>query len=140
MNKVIFEGCLIEDPKYNRTKSTNVLVSNFRVINTRKYLTSKKESKEEKCFVNVVAWLKIAEICQKKNLQKRDSVWIEGRLQSKSWISSSGERKDSIEIMAESIRITNRRNEYRLLKDDNSEKEEEQTENKEEEVEEKDDG
>lgn len=108
MNKVIFEGCLIEDPQFNRTSTSNVLVSNFRILHKRKYLTSKNEPKEEKCFVNVVAWLKIAEVCKKQNLQRRDFVWIEGRLQSKIWTTKGGDRKETLEIMAESIRITKR--------------------------------
>jgi len=108
INKVLFEGNLTSDPKYNKTTS-NALVVNFRLANYRKYMTSKKEVKEETCFMNVVAWLKIAGICQKQDLRKGDLVWVEGRLQSKPWTTSSGNKRNSIEIMAESIRVTKKK-------------------------------
>ena len=109
MNKVLFEGNLTSDPKYNKANSTDALVTNFRIANYRKYYTSKNETKEETCFMNVVAWLKIAEVCQKQDLRKGDLIFVEGRLQSKPWTTASGERRNSIEIMAESIRITKKR-------------------------------
>jgi single-strand DNA-binding protein len=48
--------------------------------------------------------LKLAEACKAK-LTKGDSIFIEGRLQSKSWKDQKGEQKNSIEILAERIQF-----------------------------------
>jgi len=108
INSVFFEGNLTSDPKYNTTKSSNALVVNFRLANSRKYKTLKDGVKEETCFVNVVGWLKIAKICQSRNLKKGDLVFVIGRLQNRLWQIPSGEKRNSMEVVVESIRIENK--------------------------------
>jgi len=103
INKISIVGNLTKDPDLNTT-TKNVPVANFRIASSRKFRSASGERKEEVCFVNVTAWLKLAEACKAK-LTKGDSIFIEGRLQSKSWKDQKGEQKNSIEILAERIQF-----------------------------------
>lgn len=104
MNKVIIVGNLVADPRLNRTNSSNVAVSNFKIACSRRFKNTKGELKEETCYANIVAWARLAEICD-RNLKKGDAVCVEGELQTKNWESSDGSRKMTTEILAKKVQF-----------------------------------
>lgn len=103
MNRVMIVGNLVADPKLNKT-STNVSVSNFRIACSRKFKNAKGEPKEETCYTNIVAWMKLAEACY-RNLKKGDAVFVEGELQSKNWETSAGDKRTTTEVLAKRIQF-----------------------------------
>lgn len=60
------------------------------------------ERREETEFHRIVAWNKLAELCSQL-LSKGRKVYIEGRLQTRSWESPEGEKRQATEIVAEDM-------------------------------------
>lgn len=116
VNKIFITGNLTKDPDFNTT-TKNVPVANFRIASSRKFKSLNGDRKEDVCFVNVTAWMKLAEAC-KRQLSKGDSVLVEGRLQSKQWTDQQGQNKNTIEILAERIQFLSKEIEEDYQEDD----------------------
>ena len=103
-------GNLTRNPELRYT-STGTSVVSFGVATNREYVPSNSnETVEATEFHNVVAWSKLAELCDKL-LGKGDKVYIEGRLQTRDWQDEqSGKRLYRTEIVAsEMILLTGKR-------------------------------
>lgn len=108
LNKVMIIGRLGRDPEMRYTPSGRPVTS-FSVATSRSWNTSDGERRTETEWFNVVAWSSLAEICN-QYLVKGQQVYIEGRLQSRSWEDDSGKRHSSVEIVAnEMIMLGERR-------------------------------
>ena len=83
VNKVIIIGRLGKDPEVRHLENGNI-VANFSAATSEKYKNKSGESVENTEWHNVVMWGKTAEIAD-KYLKKGDLVYIEGKLQTKSW-------------------------------------------------------
>ncbi len=105
LNKVFLIGNLTKDPELRYTPS-GVAVVNLRLAVNRRYKDKTGEMKEDTCFLTVVAWDKQAEVCN-QYLKKGRPVFIEGRLQSRSWESPDGQTKTALDIRAERIQFLN---------------------------------
>ncbi len=107
LNKVFLIGNLTRDPELRYTPQ-GVAVTNLRVaVNTRFRTKENQEVKKETCFMTVVAWGNLAETCN-QYLQKGKPVFIEGRLQSRTWQDQSGANRSVIEVRAERIQFLGR--------------------------------
>jgi len=102
-NKVFLIGNLTRDPELRYTPG-GVAVVNLRLAVNRKFRDKSGELKEETCFVTVTAWDKQAETCN-QYLQKGRSIFVEGRLQSRSWETTDGQKRSTIDIRAERIQF-----------------------------------
>jgi len=60
--------------------------------------------KKDTCFINVVCWSQIAEVCN-QYLTKGSGVFVEGRLQSRSWQDSEGRKRNVIEVRARRVQF-----------------------------------
>ncbi|MDP2939615.1 MAG: single-stranded DNA-binding protein [Candidatus Omnitrophota bacterium] len=103
LNKVFLIGNLTRDPELRYTPS-GLAVVNLRLAVNRRYKDKNSELKEETCFVTVTAWDKQAEVCN-QYLQKGRPVFIEGRLQSRSWETSDGQKRNVLDVKAERIQF-----------------------------------
>ncbi len=103
LNKVLLIGNLTRDPELRYTPG-GVAVANLRLAVNRKYKDKSGELKEDTCFVTVTAWDKQAETCN-QYLQKGSAVFVEGRLQSRSWETSDGQKRNTIDVRAERIQF-----------------------------------
>jgi single-strand DNA-binding protein len=101
-------GRLGRDPEMRYTPSGRP-VTTFTVASNRSWNTSEGERRIETEWFNVVAWGNLAEIC-KQYLTKGQQVYVEGRLQNRSWDDNEGNKHTSIEIVAnEMIMLSDRR-------------------------------
>ncbi len=107
LNKVLIIGNLTRDPELRYIPQGTAVVTLRVAINTRFKTKDSAELRKETCFINVVAWGNLAEICN-QYLQKGRPVFIEGRLQSRSWQDQSGKNRSTIEIRAERIQFLGR--------------------------------
>ena len=82
VNKVFLLGRLGGEPENRQAGSTTV--SNFTVATSEKFKNQQGEWQERTEWHRVVAWGRLAEIC-KEYLHKGSQVYIEGRLQTRSW-------------------------------------------------------
>jgi len=112
LNKVMVIGNLGADPEMRYTADGTALTS-FRVASSRTYSGRDGERKEETEWFSVVTWQKLAEQCS-QYLQKGKKVYIEGRLQTRSWDTPEGERKYRTEVIAERVLFLDRAGEMPL--------------------------
>jgi single-strand DNA-binding protein len=123
LNKVMIIGRLGKDPEMRYTPSGRP-VTNFSVATSRSWNTSDGERRTETEWFNVVAWGSLAEICN-QYLVKGQQVYVEGRLQSRSWEDSEGKRHSAVEIVAnEMIMLGDRRTSDDPSSDDKSDMDE----------------
>jgi single-strand DNA-binding protein len=59
---------------------------------------------KDTCFVNVVVWAQMAEVCN-QYLQKGKPVFVEGRLQSRSWQGNDGKNRNVLEVVATRVQF-----------------------------------
>jgi single-strand DNA-binding protein len=108
LNKVMIIGRLGRDTEMRYTPSGRP-VTTFSVATTRSWTTSDGDRRKETEWFNVVAWSNLAEICN-QYLTKGQQVYIEGRLQTRRWEDSEGQKHSSTEIVAnEMIMLGDRR-------------------------------
>ena len=106
LNKVMIIGNLGADPEMRYTADGTAL-TNFRVAASRTYSGPDGERKEETEWFSVVTWRKLAEQCS-QFLQKGRKVYVEGRLQTRSWDTPEGERKYRTEVIADRVMFLDR--------------------------------
>jgi len=104
LNKVFVIGNLTRDPE-SRTLPSGQMVSNFGLATNRVWFDANtKEKKQQVEFHNIVAFGKLAEICN-QYLKKGTMAMIEGRIQTRSWQDQSGTTKYRTEIIAEKMQM-----------------------------------
>ena len=108
LNKVMIIGRLGTDPEMRFTPS-GAPVTNFRVATGRQWKDNNGEAHEETEWFSIVVWNKLAEICN-QYLTKGSRVYIEDRLQTRSWDDAqSGEKKYRTEVVANDMIILDSR-------------------------------
>jgi len=103
LNKVMVMGNLTRDPELRYTPN-GTAVANFTVAVSRTFNAATGEKKEETSFVRVVCWTKLAEVCS-KYLTKGRPVFVEGRLQSRSWQEADGKKRNTLEVVAQNVQF-----------------------------------
>ncbi|MBD3360436.1 single-stranded DNA-binding protein [Candidatus Peregrinibacteria bacterium] len=97
VNKVILIGNLTRDPETKETQSGQSITT-FGIATNREWMTSEGENKKSTEFHEIVAWAKLAEICQ-KYLKKGKLVYLEGYLKTRSWENENGEKRFRTEVV-----------------------------------------
>lgn len=97
MNTVQILGNLARDPEVRYT-NTGKAVATFTVAASNTFTSSDGETKEQTAFVNCVAWGKLGESVG--NLRKGNRVFVEGRLQTRSYETQDGQKKYVTEVVA----------------------------------------
>jgi single-strand DNA-binding protein len=110
LNKVMIIGNLGRDPEMRYTPSGKPVTS-FSLACSRSWISSDGERREETEWFNVVAWGNLAEICN-QHLSKGQQVYVEGRLQTRSWEDNNGQRHFRTEVVANEMIILGNRAGY----------------------------
>jgi len=104
LNKVFLIGRLTRDPE-SRALPSGQSVSSFGMATNRVWIKrDTKEKQEQVEFHNIVAFGKLADICN-QYLKKGGLAMIEGRLQTRNWQGQNGETKYRTEIVAEGLQL-----------------------------------
>jgi single-strand DNA-binding protein len=98
LNKVMIIGRLGRDPEMRYTPNGRPVTA-FSVAVNRTWTTGDGDRREDTEWFNVVAWGTLAEIC-KQHLRKGQSVYVEGRLQTRGWEDPEGKKHYRTEIVA----------------------------------------
>jgi single-strand binding protein len=101
LNKVILIGRLTKDPVLRYTQE-QVSVCSFTLAVNRDYKLENGERPTD--FIQIVAWRKLAEICN-NNLKKGRLIAVIGRIQTRSWDDDNGNRHWVTEVIAEEIKF-----------------------------------
>ncbi len=108
LNKVMLIGNLTRDPESRYTPNQNQVCS-FGLATNREWVSESGEKQSNVEFHNLVAWSKLAEICQNM-LHKGSRIYVEGRLQTRDWQSKDGQSRRSTEIIVENMLFLDRKN------------------------------
>ena len=106
VNKVILVGNLGSDPEV-RTTPGGQRVANFRLATSRQWTGQDGQRQEKTEWHSIVAWGKLADICE-RYLQKGKQVYVEGRLETRSWQDKEGQTKYKTEIICETMQMLGR--------------------------------
>lgn len=103
VNKVILIGRLGADPEIRYTPD-GMMIVNFNMATTeqRKDKSGQRVSKTE--WHKIIAFGKLAEICG-EYLRKGKLVYIEGRIQTRSWEDKEGVKRNTTEIIASGLQM-----------------------------------
>ncbi len=110
LNKVTLIGNLTRDPELRYTPQ-GTAVCTFGVATNRQWTTESGEKKEDAEFHRVVAWQKLAEICSQL-LTKGRKVYVEGRLQTRSWTGQDGAQRTTTEIVISDMIVLDSRRDF----------------------------
>jgi single-strand DNA-binding protein len=102
VNKVILVGRLGKDPEVKYTQG-GTTVARFTVATDETWKdkdTDQKQTRTE--WHNIVAWSKLGEICG-EYLKKGRLVYIDGRLQTRTWKDQDGQERKTTEIRADQM-------------------------------------
>ncbi len=100
LNKVILMGRLVRDPELRYTQS-NLAVASFTIAVDR---NRKSEGQPTADFIDIVAWGKSGEFVSQW-FQKGSLIVVVGRLQSRNWEDRNGNKRVSIEVVAEEVQF-----------------------------------
>lgn len=103
LNRVFLIGNLTRDPELRYVPS-GTAVATFTIAVNRVYVTQSGEKKEDTTFVRVVVWARRAEVCG-EYLSKGSPVFVEGRLQSRNWETQDGQKRSTIEVIADNVQF-----------------------------------
>ncbi len=103
VNKVIIVGRLGADPEM-KTVTNGQNVARLSVATSEAWTGKDGQKQERTEWHRIVVWGKQAEHCG-KYLSKGRQVYVEGRLQTRSWEDQQGQKKYSTEIVANTVQF-----------------------------------
>jgi single-strand DNA-binding protein len=101
LNKAMIIGNLGRDPEMRYTPNGQA-VTQFTVAVNRNYKDANGEWKEETEWFRVVAWAALAERTA-EYLRKGRKVYVEGRLQTRTWEGQDGQKHYTTELIANTV-------------------------------------
>lgn len=106
LNRAQIIGNVTRDPEL-RTTATGQNVCTFGIATNMQWNDAQGQKQQRTEFHNIVAWGKLAEICN-QYLAKGRKVYVEGRLQTREWEAQDGAKRNRTEIVAENMIILDR--------------------------------
>lgn len=102
LNKVMLIGNLTRDPELRYTPQGTAVATVSMATNRSWTNADTGEKTEQVEFHRLVAWAKLAEICG-QYLKKGKKIYVEGRLQTRDWTTKDGQKRQTTEIVMESM-------------------------------------
>lgn len=107
LNKAMVIGRLGADPEVRYTQS-NTAVATLSVATTERYKDRNGEQQESTEWHRIVAWGRLAEICQ-QYLKKGSLAYFEGPIQTREWEDKDGQKRYTTEIKALNMQMLDSR-------------------------------
>ncbi len=110
VNKVILIGNLGSDPEVRYTPS-GVPVANFSLATSESWSDRTSGERQERTeWHRLVLWRKLAEIAG-QYLKKGSKIYVEGKLQTRSWDDQSGQKRYTTEVVVNEMEMLDSRGE-----------------------------
>lgn len=103
VNKVIIVGRLGTDPELKAVGNGNT-VARLSVATSENWTDKEGQKQERTEWHRVVVWGKLADLCG-RYLSKGRQVYLEGRLQTRSWEDPQGQKRYTTEVVANTIQF-----------------------------------
>ena len=107
VNKVILVGNLGKDPEVRHLEG-GAVVANFPLATTESYKDKAGQRNEQTEWHNIVVWRGLAEIAE-KYLKKGMTIYIEGKLRTRSWDDKEGHKRYTTEIVGDTFTILSKK-------------------------------
>ena len=109
VNKVILIGNLGSDPEVKYTPN-GAPVANFSLATNESWNDKDGQRQERTEWHRLVLWSKLAEIAQ-QYLKKGAKIYVEGKLQTRSWDDQSGQKRYMTEVVVNDMQMLDSRGE-----------------------------
>lgn len=110
VNKVILIGNLGSDPEVRYTPD-GVPVANFNLATSESWNDRNTGERQERTeWHRLVLWRKLAEVAQ-QYLKKGSRIYVEGKLQTRSWDDQSGQKRYTTEVVVFDMQMLDSRGE-----------------------------
>jgi single-strand DNA-binding protein len=106
LNKAMIIGNVVRDPEVRTTPSGQTVVS-FSIATNFNWTDQQGQKQSKAEFHNVVAWRKLAEIIG-QYVKKGTKIYIEGRLETRSWDDQNAIKRYRTEIVADNMILLDR--------------------------------
>ncbi|MBI4408320.1 MAG: single-stranded DNA-binding protein [Gemmatimonadetes bacterium] len=101
LNKALLIGNAGADPEI-RTTASGSRVASFSLATTRRWTTRAGQDQEKTEWHRVVAWDRLADIVE-RFVKKGERIFVEGRIEYRSWEDQSGQTRYATEIIAQEL-------------------------------------
>lgn len=101
LNRAQIIGNLTRDPEMRQTPG-GIAVASFGVATNFQWTDQSGQKQEKVEFHNMVAWRRLAEICG-QYLRRGSKVFVEGRIQTRSWEGEDGQKRYRTEIVVDNM-------------------------------------
>ena len=103
LNKAILVGNLGKDPEI-RTTPSGARVANFSIATTERYTDKQGQKVDKTEWHKIVMWRGLADVAE-KFLKKGSTVCIEGKIETRSWEKTPGDKRYATDIIASSMQM-----------------------------------
>jgi len=107
VNKVILIGNLGKDPEVRHLEG-GATVANFPMATTETYKDKNGNRQEQTEWHNIVVWRGLADVAE-KYLKKGMTIYVEGKLRTRSWDDKEGNKRYTTEIVGDSFTILSKK-------------------------------
>lgn len=107
VNKVILVGNLGKDPEVRHLEG-GAAVANFTMATTEVYKDKTGTRQEQTEWHNIVVWRGLAEVAE-KYLKKGMTIYIEGKLRTRSWDDKEGHKRYTTEVVGDTFTILSKK-------------------------------
>lgn len=108
INKVILIGNVGADPEI-RTLESGIKMARLRIATTERiYNRETQESRDHTEWHNLVVWRNLADVVD-RYVRKGSQIYVEGRLRSREWTDQQGQKRYTIEVAVDDLKMLGRR-------------------------------
>ncbi len=107
LNKVILVGNLGKDPEVRHLEG-GTAIANFSLATTETYKDKAGQRIEQTEWHNIVVWRGMAEVAE-KYLKKGMTLYVEGKLRTRSWDDKEGHKRYITEIVGDTFTILSKK-------------------------------
>ena len=107
INKVILVGNLGKDPEVRHLEG-GASVANFTLATSETYKDKNGNRNEQTEWHSIVVWRGLADVAE-KYLKKGMTIYIEGKLRTRSWDDKEGNKRYTTEIVGDSFTILSKK-------------------------------
>lgn len=118
VNKVILVGNLGKDPEVRHLEG-GAAVANFPIATTEVYKDKTGTRQEQTEWHNIVVWRGLAEVAE-KYLKKGMTIYIEGKLRTRSWDDKEGHKRYTTEVVGDTFTILSKKENSAINNSDES--------------------
>ena len=106
LNKAMIIGNVVRDPEVRQTASGQPVAS-LSIATNMVWKDQQGQKQERADFHNIIAWRGLADVIS-RFVKKGSKIYVEGRIQNRSWVGQDGQKRYTTEIVADNIIMLDR--------------------------------